>query len=119
MTLLETAQRESRAAARTVELMTILRQYNLTLPRNAMEWRTPTEPTSGYITGITTGSVRLLCTDGIVAWFAHSDDSILFGHTQHFVTDRPLKAAKPTGGTSKEQRLKAKIAKLMQQLEEL
>lgn len=107
------------SSSRDDALISILRDFNLTLPRNAMEWRVPLEETRGYIQGITIGSVRLLCTDGIVAWFGHSDGSTLFGHMQHFVADReaspPRAGAKRTSKTSidKAEKTKRALAELM------
>lgn len=81
------ALRIGRHDAREAALLSVMARHRITLPRNAIEWRVPVEKTTGYIQGITLGSVELLCTDGIVAWFGFSDGTTLFGHMQHFVTD--------------------------------
>ena len=78
-------------------------KYGITLPKNAIEWRVPPEPQSGYIRGITTCSISLLLTDGIVGWFAYDDGTTLFGHMQHFERDKETKEriAKASAGPRK------------------
>lgn len=89
--------------SRERKLLEILAEYNLVLPRNAIEWRVPAEPQSGYIKGITMCSISLLLTDGIVGWFAYDNGTILFGHMQHFEKDKETKEriAKAGGGPRK------------------
>lgn len=65
-------------------LIRVLAQHNLTLPRNAHEWRVPPEPTSGYILGITSTEVTLLCTDGVLGWFAWDNGQVILGHMQRW-----------------------------------
>lgn len=76
-------------------LIRILAEYNLTLPRNAHEWRVPVEPESGYILGVTTTSVKLLCTDGILGWFTWDDGQVILGHMQRWEADKEEKERKP------------------------
>lgn len=77
---LPTAEKEGKIQ----KLVEVMRSYNLALPRNAHEWRTPPEPEAGYIRGITTTSVRLLCTDGILGWFAWDNGEVILGHMQRW-----------------------------------
>jgi len=73
------------------ELIALLAKHGLTLPRNAIEWRDGkgvlgTHTALGF-------QVRLLCTDGVCAWFLLGDDvTTLFGHLSNFEavdTDKP------------------------------
>lgn len=83
-----------RQGYRSDSLVAVLCQFNLTLPRNAHEWRVPPEPESGYILGVTHTSVRLLCTDGILGWFAWDDGSVILGHMQRWEKDEVPKEKK-------------------------
>lgn len=89
--------------AREEALLAVMQRYGITLPRNAPEWRVPTEPTRGSITGIAEGAT-LVCTDGIVGWFRigteETEFRLLFGHLQHFVSDKPA----PRSGARRSQK---------------
>ena len=94
-------------------LIRVISGHNLTLPRNAHKWRVPAEPEAGYITGITTTSVRLLCTDGILGWFAWDNGEVILGHMQYW---EPLREPKSWAtGTPKlqEPRLSDKAKRLL------
>lgn len=98
-----------RANYREVSLIGVLREHNLTLPRNAYEWRVPPEPEAGYIRGITQTSVRLLCTDGVLGWFAWDNGEVILGHMQHW---EPLREPKTRAGGPKA----TKLQKLVDQI---
>lgn len=69
-------------------LIRVLGQYNLTLPKNAIEWRVCFDP--GGHAGVTGthglhGTVTELITDGIVSWFLLGDhETLFFGHHGNF-----------------------------------
>lgn len=69
-------------------LFQLLRQYSITLPQNAIEWRVclNLEKEIG-ISGqhILHGLVTQLLTDGIVCWFLLGDhETLFFGHESNF-----------------------------------
>lgn len=83
LTLEEMQQRATVANAKEVALLSVMEQHGLTLPRNAIEWRygqlkVGTHTALGF-------TVRLLCTDGVVAWFLLGDGvTTMFGHLTNF-----------------------------------
>lgn len=94
---------------RSNSLIAVLSQYNLTLPRNAHEWRVPSEPQSGYISGITNTSVKLLCTDGILGWFTWDDGTVILGHMQYW--EPSIEPKVRTAGASR----KSKVNRLIEE----
>lgn len=84
------------------DLIGVMARYNLTLPRNAAEWRVAYgkdgQDVRGELRGIVTGEVRLLCTDGVVAWFVLGDgETVLFGHLGNLVVSKPEALGQPHG----------------------
>jgi len=85
----------------------VMEQHGLTLPRNAIEWRwgalrVGTHTALGF-------TVRLLCTDGVVAWFLLGDGvTTMFGHLTNFEEtkeERERPASKTSRPKSKRQLL--------------
>lgn len=85
----------------------VIRQYNLLLPRNSADWRaaprTDGQLPRGAITGVISG-VRLLCTDGVIGWFALGAEPLpsgeqtgecqtFLGHISHFIEEKPARSA--------------------------
>ena len=81
-TQIEDALRADKAQSRSDSLIRVCARFGLTLPKNAMEWRVPTEPARGKLSNFNM-EVELLCTDGIVAWFG-TNDKPFFGHLAAF-----------------------------------
>jgi hypothetical protein len=101
-TQIDDGARADRAQARNDKLIATCAAYGLTLPKNAMEWRCPTGETRGTLPSFNC-EAELLCTDGIVAWFAVGGKPF-FGHLAAFVPNEEEKA--PTKrGKSKAKRL--------------
>jgi hypothetical protein len=76
------------------KLIACLSEYQITLPRNAIEWRLcyaeGDEPLIGE--HILHGLVRCLMTDGVVAWFLLGDhETLFFGHLSNFESERLAK----------------------------
>lgn len=76
------ALRADKAQARSDRLIAVCAKWQLTLPRNAMEWRSPAKPTFGTLPSFNC-EAELLCTDGIVAWFEVGGRPF-FGHLAAF-----------------------------------
>lgn len=79
------------------DLIRVMERYRLTLPRNAAEWRVAYGPNGsnifGDMPGITNGKVRLLCTDGLMAWFLLGDgETVLWGHLANLVVEKEEKS---------------------------
>lgn len=84
------------------KLIEVMGRYALTLPRNAAEWRVAYgkdgQDVRGELRGIVMGEVRLLCTDGVVAWFVLGDgETVLFGHLGNLVVSKPESVGQPHG----------------------
>lgn len=73
-------------------LIDVMREFNITLPRNAAEWRRAdargTLPAFNH-------TVRVLATDGVVAWFLLGDGrTTFFGHLAAFVPEKKAQSEK-------------------------
>jgi hypothetical protein len=94
LTLEEAQQRAATSAAKEVALLRVMETHGLTLPRNAIEWRYGglrhgTHTALGY-------GVRLLATDGVVAWFLLGDDvTTMFGHLSNFEETKEERSERP------------------------
>lgn len=65
-------------------LMRVMLEHGLVLPRQGKDWR-PTQRTRGHIAGLEhVGTLEILCTDGVVAYFASADNKTFYGHIQKF-----------------------------------
>lgn len=94
-TQIDDGARADRVQARSDSLIRVCAGFGLTLPKNAMEWRVPTKPARGKLPSFNC-EAELLCTDGIVAWFA-VDGKPFFGHLAAFAVNAPPKAeSKPS-----------------------
>lgn len=105
------AQRANMQWARENALMECMARYKLTLPRNQAEWRVACGPKGedirGELVGILVGEVRVLCTDGLLAYFLLGDgETVVWGHLGNLVVrkeprvareGRPTKSQKPNG----------------------
>lgn len=110
-TQIDDALRADRAAARSDKLIQVCAAYGLTLPKNAMEWRTPQAQTRGALPSFNC-EAELLCTDGIVAWFEVGGRPF-FGHLAAFVDNAPqVRRGGPRKGKSKAE----KLAELLEML---
>lgn len=83
-------------------LIDLMARYRLTLPRNAADWRRAYgkdgADVTGELPGIASGKVKLLCTDGLLAWFLLGDgETVLWGHLANFVEDKPDKQPREAG----------------------
>ena len=93
----EAAQSADRRWARENALMDVMQKHKLTLPRNQAEWRVASGPDGedlrGELVGILVGEVKVLCTDGLLAYFLLGDgETVVYGHLAN------LKAAKREDG---------------------
>jgi hypothetical protein len=88
-TQIEDALRADKAQSRSDSLIRVCAKFGLTLPKNAMEWRVPTEPARGKLPSFNC-EAELLCTDGIVAWFAVNGKPF-FGHLAAFDANKKEK----------------------------
>lgn len=109
-------------------LISVLEEFGITLPANAVEWRvcgsklpavgahrdiaTPVQHIGRFILGehFLHGTVSMLATDGVVAWFLLGDHkTVFFGHVRNFkpevepkvFTPRPAASA-PKGPTKRQ-----------------
>lgn len=90
------------------DLIALMQRYGLTFGRNAIEWRVCRAKDGGDLIGdmpgVSSGRVRILCTDGLLAWFLLGDDkTILFGHLANFEEDKELRKATKQGGAKPRQ----------------
>lgn len=95
-------------------LISVLSEFGITLPANAVEWRvagpklpavgehrdlcTPVQHLGRFVLGthFLHGTVSMLATDGVVAWFLLGDHStVFFGHVRNFVPQEEPKAFFP------------------------
>lgn len=91
----DAAMRADSAQARDDSMVACMERHGITLPRNAVEWRTDSR--KGELRGLSL-RVHLLCTDGVVAWALTGDEKVFFCHLSNFVEDKPEKpvgVAKP------------------------
>lgn len=72
-------------------LVELMAAYGLTLPRNAAAWRPAQAP--GRLPALNL-ECDLLCTDGLLAWFALRDGTPFYGHLAAFVPTKPEREAK-------------------------
>lgn len=87
--LIEAANRASATQSRDDALIRAVAQHGLTLPRNAVEWRVDSR--KGTLNGLNL-CVRLICTDGVVAWALTGDERTFFCHLSNFVEDKETRA---------------------------
>ena len=84
-------------------LIDLLGRFNLTLPRNAIEWRVSGKSGTHTALGFT---VKMLCTDGVVAWFLLGNGvTTMFGHLSNFEEakeQREASASKPRGKSERQ-----------------
>lgn len=73
-------------------LVELMAAYGLTLPRNAHVWRPAQAP--GRLPALNL-ECDLLCTDGLLAWFALRDGTPFYGHLAAFEATKPEREVKP------------------------
>lgn len=93
--------------ARDNRMLALMRDRGITLPGNAMEWRTTVDRV-GELRPLFE-CVTLLCTDGVVGWFEVGDSgSLFFGHLSNFVEEkaegRETAGIRPTKSVSAKQK---------------
>lgn len=109
-TQIEDALRADKAQSRSDSLIRVCAEFGLTLPKNAMEWRVPTEPARGKLSSFNC-EAELLCTDGIVAWFAVNGKPF-FGHLAAFDANKKESDAKSKSKPSKAKAFEELLAML-------
>lgn len=109
-TQIEDALRADKAQQRSDKLIRVCAEFGLTLPKNAMEWRVPTEPARGKLPSFNC-EAELLCTDGIVAWFAVNGKPF-FGHLAAFDANKKESEAKSKSKPSKAKAFEELLAML-------
>lgn len=103
----------TRRQGRDDRLINLLAKHQLTLPRNAAEWRAVYLPDGTHPKGSLRGLnllVHLLLTDGVTAWFITGDGSPFYGHFSNFIADEPEaveKVLKPKAPTKTQIKLAA------------
>lgn len=90
-------------------LIALVTKYRLTLPGtragyDVLPWRSSHE-VQGTIPSLDI-ICRMLCTNGVVAWFARGDDSTFWGHASNFVADPVEKGFVPRKKREKTERQK-------------
>jgi len=76
-------------------ILPVLERYNLTLPKNAIEWRVAMKHGSH---SVYVGAVTLLLTDGVLGWYLLGDETCFLGHLGNFTEDEEEKAPSEAQG---------------------
>lgn len=134
-------QRAQVDAANRAALIEVLRRTRVTIRASEFDsWR-PTKQSTEEITGVTTGFVTILATDGNLGLFvqyANDDETltnVFFGHVQHFqgkvqtlhgsptpyhakdLSNKPRKKSK-TQLSKRDERIAERVMQLLQELDE-
>jgi len=109
-TQIDDALRADKAQSRSDKLIRVCADFGLTLPKNAMEWRCPQDATRGTLPSFNC-EAELLCTDGIVAWFAVGGKPF-FGHLAAFDANKKESDAKSKSKPSKAKAFEELLAML-------